>query len=396
MKKLLYLLLFFSLVLPVTASAATNDLGLEPLQFELSKDYGNLIIGNNVRVYTYVVNRGADDATGYVVFKVDQEIVGQSEVSVTTNGVKDEVFADFTVPSYDFNIYVELLNVEPGDSNPDNNQILSKLYHVQGDNDNDGKGDDIDPDDDNDTWNDVYEESQGTDKFKKDTDGDGVIDPEDEFPLDASKYRTEPEPEPEPEVAPVIPTQQEKAPEVVPEPEKKSFIKELFTNDEDDERKAELVEQFYNSPDVELLKDVKINAYPVNWNTYDFSFTTNIDSLELESLDYVWTFSDGVESKEMGHHRFSGTGEYFVTLKVKGPWDNYIYDSVTINIEFWSVYNYWLWLIVLLIIAILFLYSYEFKHRHQKIADSNDVKAPKETKQRVPRSPKKPKIKKEE
>ncbi|PIT90662.1 MAG: hypothetical protein COU22_00900, partial [Candidatus Komeilibacteria bacterium CG10_big_fil_rev_8_21_14_0_10_41_13] len=44
-----------------------------------------------------------------------------------------------------------------------------------------------DNDDDNDGWSDQQEQSRGTDPLRKDTDGDGVNDPQDYYPLDGSK-----------------------------------------------------------------------------------------------------------------------------------------------------------------------------------------------------------------
>ena len=387
--------LFFAFILLILlpahfSSAASVDLGLKPLEIRLSKDTVNLIIGEPVRIYTYVVNLGEQDASGYVVFMRGQELVGQAPVSLTSGGVKDEVYVDFTVPASDFNILVKLVSIVPDDEDDRNNAILSPMYHVQTDTDLDGLGNNIDTDDDNDGLTDLEEQALGTDKDLQDTDADGVIDPDDEFPLDPLKTKKEvivpiPVPEPEPEVKKAEPIQ---APTVVVPPkqeEKKIF--DVFKTTDDEEKKVEIVEAFYNSPEVELLKEIQIRAQQINWNTYNFSFTTNIDALDAEKLEYLWGFSDGSESVKNGSHKFRGTGEYFVTLKVKGPWENDLYDSVTVKINFWSVYNYWLWLIALVIICLIFLYSYEFRHK-------TSVEQPPE--QRPLRKQKKRKIKEEE
>ena len=62
---------------------------------------------------------------------------------------------------------------------------------VSPDNDDDGIPDDEDPDDDNDGLTDEEEANLGTDPFDSDTDSDGVIDSEDYYPLDASRWELE-------------------------------------------------------------------------------------------------------------------------------------------------------------------------------------------------------------
>ncbi len=389
MKKFFLFFAFILLILlPVHFSgAASVDLGLKPLEIRLSKDTVNLIIGEPVRIYTYVVNLGEQDASGYVVFMRGQELIGQAPVSLTSGGVKDEVYVDFTVPASDFNILVKLVSIVPDDEDDSNNAILSPMYHVQEDADSDGLGNDIDTDDDNDGLTDLEEQALGTDKDLQDTDADGVIDPEDEFPLDPLKTKKEvivPVPVPEPEVKKIEPVQVPKAVAQPKQEEKKIFD---VLKDDEKEKKVEIVEEFYKSPEVELLKEIKISAQQINWNTYDFSFTTNIADLNNEKLEYLWGFSDGSESVKNGSHKFRGTGEYFVTLKVKGPWENDLYDSITVKINFWSVYNYWLWLIVLIVACLIFLYSYEFRHK---------TSVESEPEQRQLRKPKIRKIKEEE
>jgi len=358
----------------VSAQEYQYDLGLKPMEITLSVDVNNLLKGQQVRVYTFVNNMGSNDATGNVVFFVNNVAVGDEVVSVKAGGVYDEVFVDFIVPEDDFYVYVKLQGITPSDEDPANNDILSPLFHVQGDNDFDGLGDNIDNDDDNDGLTDEQEQNLNTDKDKKDTDGDGVLDNEDEFPLDPEKQKKpEPKPEPksDPEPAPVVvdvPKQEVATPPVVTNPPA------LSKKEKEEEKKAELVEDFYKSPEVELLEEVRIVASQVNWNTFDFSFSTNVPGLNLEQLEYTWDFGDGVVSSENGHHKYNGTGKYFVMLSTKGPFENYLYDSVKVNIAFWSVFNYWLWLIALIIILFVFMYVYEFRHKGSKKQKINKAK----------------------
>jgi len=211
-----------------------------------------------------------------------------------------------------------------------------------------------------------------------------VLDADDLYPLDPNKYKDEPEPViPEPEPEPVVEVTPVPAPAPEPEPKKPSLISQIFTPKDPEPEKAELVEEFYNSPVVELLQEVKINVQQINWNTFKFDFSTNIQDLSTDNLEYHWLYGDGSDANVNDDHRFRGTGDYFVTLKVKGPFENYIYDNVTVVVAFWSVYNYWLWLIVLVFIALIFLYSYEFRHNAPKKSDKKNGK--------LKREPKKPK-----
>jgi len=368
------------------------DLGLKPAEFILSKDVDNLIYGESVRLYTYVINNGQKDASGYVVFNRGVEFLGQSEVSVTAKGVKDEVYIDFVVPRGSFNVLAKLISVVPDDQDSSNNAILSSLYFGQDDTDGDGLGNNLDSDDDNDGISDANEAGAGTDSLKADTDGDGVADAIDEFPLDPSKSKKEIPKPPAPPKAEVKPTPvpkpvvKETAPPAVPE-KKASLIAGLLGKS-DETPAPELVQDFYASPAIELLKQVKISVLQVNWNTYNFSFTTNSPDVDVSKLDYAWSFSDGTDMKANGEHRFSGTGQYFVSLQVKGPWDNYLFDSVTVDVAFWSVFNYWLWLIVLAFLAMGFLYAYGRHHGGKEAVSPKEPLEEKEEKREL-RQPKK-------
>lgn len=110
-------------------------------------------------------------------------------------------------------------------------------------------------------------------------------------------------------------------------------------------------------------------------------------NLNIDELEYLWVYGDGLEGTKSGHHKYQKTGEYYVTLKVKGPWDSYFYDSVKVKIEFWSVFNYWLWLFVLAIALSLVLFGTSFKHHDRTITIEEKTIA-----KRVKREPK---IKKE-
>lgn len=397
MRRIIWLVFFTAfLLMPGQVGAGTYqiDLGLKVEDVRFSQDMNSLLPGQKLRVYASVFNSGTKDASGYISFFLNDEsnMIGSAEVSAVSGGYFDEVFTDFTVPVNDFRIEILLLSVVPKDENPANDIVLTQRYVVQSDNDHDGIADNLDADDDNDGLSDDAELALGTDKDKADTDGDGVNDAADAFPLDPTKSKKElPKPVPEPEVTP--------APKVAPEPVKvlpaapavknpePKKILNIF-NKKAEEEKAELVQEFYNSPQVELLNEVRMDVTQVNWNTFNFAFSTNVSELNLDKLEYAWFFGDGKESIRNGNHTFRGSGEYFATLKVKGPWGNYLYDGQKVVVAFWSVYNYWLWLIVLCFVLIFFLYAYGFKHTSESTTQPGDESAMGGEKKRELRKPK--------
>lgn len=356
--------LFVIFLMPFFVLAVDVDLGIRPDSIQFSKKLDNILKGEKMRVYTSVANYGALDASGQVFFYLDVAPIGTAQVSLKANGVDDDVYVDFTTPNHDFRIYVELKDINPLDADPSNNQALSYFVHVQDDRDKDGLGDDVDMDDDGDGLTDEQEAALGTDKNNPDTDGDGVMDSQDVYPLDPKKSKKEePKPKVEPKSAPAKPAVKEVEQSAVNTTEKKEPVK---VEEKKTEGASELIKDFYKSPTVELLKDVYVKAQQVNWNTYFFTFETNIAGVNLEQLQYTWDFGDGTQSDKIGNHTFSRSGAYYVTLKVRGPWNNYLYANVVVKVNFWSVYNYWFWLIILAVILIIFLGGGRFKHKEDR------------------------------
>jgi len=362
MKKILVLLFFLLMPCFVFAQGQPEyDLAMKSNDLVLSKADSNLIAGETIRVYATVINNGQKDAAGVVAFFVGGKTVGTTAVSVRVGGVKDEVYVDFTLPSSDFNIMAKVVEVDPRDDVLTNNEALSRMFHVQTDADSDGQGDEVDADDDNDSVSDVQETQNGTNPNSADSDKDGVADGTDAFPLDPKKQTVEP-------IKPVVvpPAQKEEPKAFLPklaEQTKKvvaPIIEKVTAETADSgvveaEREKE-IEQFYKSPQVELLKSVNISATQINWNKFDFSFTTNSPDIKADQLSYVWDFGDGSTSVKNGEHTFYSAGDNYITLKVKGPFNNDLYASYKITIKFFSVYNYWLWLIILGILGIIALY----------------------------------------
>jgi hypothetical protein len=384
MKKIFLIIIFVLMpLLSASAGDAAVDLALSGDGIRISGDINNLIRGQSARVYTSIINLGNKDTVGLVVFAIGGTVIGQSPVSLTAGGVKDEVFVDFIIPEKDFNINVQLVNVSPQDQNIENNEGLSAMFHSQGDNDQDGLGDDIDSDDDNDGISDVDEVLMGLDKNKADTDADGVNDAEDKYPLDPKRSKDEPLPPAPKPIEPIKPSALAKpAPASTTQPapnaakpaapaEKKATTAEKANKTETADKNAEIVKGVYSLPDAGLLEKVETKAEQLNWNTYNFSFTTNVPDLDISGLEYTWNYGDGRESAKNGSHRYPRVGEYYTTLKVKGPFGNILYDSARVRVKFWSVYNYWLWIIVLLFISFIALFRSGFKHKAGGVKPDN-------------------------
>jgi len=324
---------FFLLTLQA-AFAGTCDLGVDQNKITLSQPVNNLVAGQSVRAYSKVINYGDVDATAIVGFYILDKFIGQAPVSVLKNGVADEVFIDFIVPANDFNIEIKVLEVSPSDSNSKNNTALTQFFQV-----------------------------------KKDSDGDGVLDENDFYPNDSTKWKEEPKIEsPKPvdstekkTILPKPPVVQQKN-VASPQKETTPLAKEqtAITQSEKEQQQNETA-AFYRSPELELLKEIKIVASAADWNSYEFSFATNVKNLDINKLDFVWNYGDGKEKVINGEHEFPGPGEYFVTLKVLGPFENYLFDNLKISISFWSWKNYWLWLLLAILFAGLTLFFVSLK-----------------------------------
>ena len=192
----------------VKAQTLEYDLGITAGDIFFSKSV--LISGQPVRIYAAIRNYGTRDVTGYALFYAGPNLIGESQiVSVRAGGYSDEVFVDWAIPEGSFNIRVDIRGQTPGDENPVNDSALSALFNPekdtdgdgiidkndncvnvsnpdQGDVDGDGIGDVCDPDDDNDGLPDGDEGRVGTNPVDPDSDDDGVLDGQDNCPLIAN------------------------------------------------------------------------------------------------------------------------------------------------------------------------------------------------------------------
>jgi hypothetical protein len=368
------LLVYFFVAPPANATISGVDLGMTQYSLAFTQETDSFVEGQQIRVYVSVGNFGDQDGSGEVFIYRDAQLIGTSPVSVKAKGVEDEVFADFVVPEHDFRMYFELKGITPEDQNASNNQLLAPLYKIDQDTDNDGIGNRTDVDDDNDGLNDEAELPLGTDPLNKDTDNDGVIDSLDAFPLDPTRYK-EDVPKPVVQTPPPVADPADSGaptPAPAPAPKPSQPVSSAANSVGDELTEPELIEEFYKVPDMDMLREIHIVAAQVNWNTFNFDFATNLSEIDSDNFEYLWIYGDGKESSVNGNHSFNSSGEYYVTLKVKGPLDNFYYDSIKVTVDFWSVYNYWLWLIVLAIVLVLFLFGSSIKHKSKPEPQERD------------------------
>ncbi|MBI4281073.1 thrombospondin type 3 repeat-containing protein [Candidatus Uhrbacteria bacterium] len=203
-----------------------RDLGLESISFSKKE----LLAGETVRLYARVVNYGQEDEIAYVTFWQGGLGIGNSQpVSLRAGGFPDEVFVNYLVPDQPFNIRAVVKGQEAGDQNPANDELVTGLITPlpdrdrdrladsldncpevanadQLDTDGDKLGDVCDLDDDQDGLADEEEIQAGTDPRRADTDGDGVSDRDDVFPLDPLKSKKIPPPPPPPSATHPVPT----------------------------------------------------------------------------------------------------------------------------------------------------------------------------------------------
>jgi len=167
--------------------AAGYDYDLQITATDLSFSESVLIAGAQVRVYATVTNVGREDIQGYVTFWQNNKLIGDSWSVGVKPGNTAGVWIDFIVPSSSFNILAKIQGTQPADQNAANDQASSGMITPDSDTDGDGIANSVDPDDDNDGLTDLQEQVKQTDPLLADSDGDGVNDWSDKFPLNSKE-----------------------------------------------------------------------------------------------------------------------------------------------------------------------------------------------------------------
>lgn len=178
------------------------------------------IVGDSIRIYAKIANRGLDDMRGIAKFFDKKQQIGSDQPFTVLKGKTADVFTDYSnLPYGERTIVVKIIpwqssneaisaslllfvdrdsdkdgipdRKDPDDDNDgveDNRDAFPLDPTESVDTDRDGMGDNKDKDDDNDGLSDEEEPQKGTDPKKWDTDGDNINDKEDAFPLDSHEW----------------------------------------------------------------------------------------------------------------------------------------------------------------------------------------------------------------
>ncbi len=192
MKKICPIYIFYTIFLAVFLllpgfSFAKTDLSISETDITFSKDI--ILAGNSVTLYARVFNVGDTDVSGFVEFLNNKkEIANPQPISLKPN-TYDDVFVTWKPTAGNYNIESKIISTNPADENIENNVTIKKDIFIDPDTDHDGIGDSKDPDVDNDGLTSDEEKTLKTDPLKADTDGDGISDKIDVFPLDKTEWR---------------------------------------------------------------------------------------------------------------------------------------------------------------------------------------------------------------
>ncbi len=378
-----------ALWLPTSLQAAGADLSIVPSSIRFSKEV--LIVGDEVRIYATVKNVSPEDVTAQVFFYQGAYLIGKSQpISVVAGGGRDDVFVDFTLPEGSFNIQAEIRGATPTDTNQSNDVAITPLYKALKDTDGDSVLDENDncPEAANQNQEDIDGDENG-DACDDDKDGDGVANGQDEYPTDSTKSD-----KPVVEKKPVVPTPpaatqqhttepttataQPQATETTKpsvlgvredeeSPESSQLIPDVKTDDGRTESEAVALNlNDFGRGGTMQSPDARFTYTQVDWRTYTFEATPPLGG---SGYIYAWDFGDGATSAQQSiTHAFPRSGVYTVQLAIIDEDGKVSSDAQMLDVSFFHLQNPLLQItIAVLLLIIAGLIVLIFKLRHGKV-----------------------------
>ncbi len=359
----------------VSAAQFDYDLGVYNSTISFSKT--TLVAGDSIRVYARIKNEGTKDDSGYASFFQSNQLIGQSQIiSVRAGGQDEEVWVDFTVPNGDFNIRVQIQGTAPQDQNAVNDTALSPTFAVvrdgdadgvpdnsdncpsvanadQLDTDHDGQGDACDADDDNDGVPDANEAALGTSPTNPDSDGDGVTDGQDAFPMDPSRSVVPPPAAPPPPPPALVPAANANrngnantnvnAPAASPAPAPVPAGTTVTAAGETTST-PNFVTVGSASGTPAAVPSAAISITRIGWDRFRF-IARGADEHAGDTVQ--WNFGDGSSADGATvEHRFSKPGVYPVSLTVIGADGSRAQDAYMARVAFFDLHNWRLLLLM--------------------------------------------------
>ena len=120
---------------------------------------------------------------------------------------------------------------------------------------------------------------------------------------------------------------------------------------------AQEVNNGYSQP----LTDVYIKYQRVGWQEYEFWVLSNLPEGEMNNLIYAWDVDrkDMFKAKRLKY--FFDKGQHVVRVQVTDLYGNTKFDTVKLEIDFWSLQNNWFWWALYLFLILIILYYWIVK-----------------------------------